>query len=308
MRNKLVKLPVAFGIASALLISPAAAQTVQRLYPGKAPGSEHWQLAENVRTMPNGGKIYTNVVDPEYISFLPEPAKATGDGVIVLPGGGLRALGVGDQSSPLIKRLNDAGIAVFVLKYRVLQMAPQPRPQQPPPSAGPRAAPEWPKFEIRNGNANPSPDDKELTTVLDLATEDAKVALRMIRMRAKEYRIDASRIGMIGTSAGGGVAIAAWMRRGQEEGPSYLASLFGPSLIDVSVPVNAPPLFMATDTDHGPVTDGLVALFQMWREAKRPVEFHSYEVPSSHFNESLWLDRFMAWLDEQKLIGKPAER
>ncbi|MEY4761763.1 MAG: hypothetical protein RLZZ200_1619, partial [Pseudomonadota bacterium] len=45
---------------------------------------------------------------PEFTAHLPEPDRATGTAVVVLPGGGLRRLG---DDSELIRRFNAAGIA-----------------------------------------------------------------------------------------------------------------------------------------------------------------------------------------------------
>lgn len=298
---------LALACAALLPLRAADAQEVQRLYKGKAPGSETWAYPEIERTSPDGGKSYGNVVDPEYIAYLPQASKANGTGIILLPGGGLRQLGVGREANAMIQRFNAEGIAVFVLKHRILQIPP--RPAEAPASAapaGPRPPIKFPKLEIRKANANPSPNDRALTNVLDLATEDAKVALRMIRAQAAKYRIDPHRIGMVGSSAGGGVAFAALLRRGGEEGPAFIGSLYGPSLIDVTVPADAPPLFIATETAHGPVTDGLVALFTLWKDAGRPVELHVFDVPNFAMSANLWIDRFMDWMREQKLIPVPA--
>lgn len=295
------------AIASALLSIglPAQAQEVQRLYQSKAPGSERWSLPEAVAPTPDGGKVFTNVVDPEYIAYLPDPAKADGSAAILLPGGGLRALYVGAEAKALIERMNAEGVAVFVLKYRVAQLPP--RPPVAPTGTAP-AAPVFPKLVIRNANANPSPNDKAIGTVFDFAVGDAQTALEMIRSRASRYRIDPRRIGMIGASAGGGVAIGALMRTASHAPPAFIASLYGPSLMDVVVPADAPPLFIATETSHGPVTDGLLALFALWKDANRPAELHVFDVPTFKMPATLWLDRFVGWMREQKLLGsRPAK-
>ena len=60
---------------------------------------------------------------------------------------------------------------------------------------------------IVNANANPEPDDAALAEVLELAVADAQAALRLVRRRAAEWRIDPARVGIMGFSAGGGVAV-----------------------------------------------------------------------------------------------------
>lgn len=284
-----------FALTLALVAaSPVAAQEVVKLYgPGKAPGSESWTLPETTVTRPDGRAATYNVVSPEFSVHLPSPALATGAGVIVLPGGGLRMLG---DDSELIRRFNDAGIAVFRLKYRVLQLPP-PAPAPRAPEAAPPMA--FPKLVIRNANANPAPGDAALTRVLDLAVEDALSAMRTIRKDSARYPVDPHRIGMLGTSAGGGVAIAALLRRGGDEGPAFLVSVFGPSLVDVAVPADAPPLFIAVEADHGPVTDGLLALDALWRQAGRHSELHVFDVPAFRMAADMWFPRMTGWLAER---------
>lgn len=247
--------------------------------------------------MPGGGQIYSDVRDPTLTAYLPDPAKANGSGVILLPGGGLRVLAVGGEAEDTIRRLTREGMAVFVLKYRILQDAPSSA------SASGSSAP--PHVVIRNGNANPAPDNAALTEVLRLAVDDARVALRMVRANAAQWHLDPSRIGMLGSSAGGGVAIGAELRKGSEAGPAFIGTLYGPSLMDVTVPKDAPPLFMATEADHGPVTEGLLALFPIWKGAGRSAELHIFQTP--RLETRLWLDRFVDWLREQHMFDRKTQ-
>ena len=286
-------LRAAVGMLCVSGVQPACAQQVIRLYPGAAPGSERWTIAETVRETPGGGAIISNVRDPSVTAYLPDPVRANGSAAIFLPGGGLRVLALGGESDAIIRRLTAEGMAIFVLKYRILQT--NGTPPAPPPT----------HLAIRNGNANPAPGDAALGEVLTLASDDARTALGMIRANAAKWHLDPARIGMIGASAGGGVAIAAELHPGEPR-PAFLATLYGPSLMDVSVAPDAPPLFMATEADHGPVTDGLLALFSIWKGAGRPAELHVIQTP--RLDTSQWLDRFVAWLGEQHMVGKAAAR
>lgn len=284
---------VAMGSASALA-GPAAAQEVTvRLYPGTAPGSEGWKLPEEA-----SGRGVRNVRDPELIAHLPAPGKSNGAAALILPGGALRGLSMGEETSALIKLLNANGIAAIVLKYRTLQLA---APAGPPPASFQGV---FPKQVIRNANANPAQSDGRLDEVLRFATADALAALRIVRGQAGKWRIDPARVGMIGSSAGGGVAMGAILSSASATAgkAAFFVSLYGPSLQDVKVPVDAPPLFIATETDHGPVTDGLIALYGLWREAKRPAELHIYEVPTFRMPVALYGERMIAWLREQKIV------
>jgi dienelactone hydrolase len=159
-------------------------------------------------------------------------------------------------------------------------------------------------MEIVNGNANPSPDDPVLTEVLRLATLDAQAALRIVHENAKGWNIDSDRIGIMGTSAGGGVGFAALVADAPaDEKPDFLISVYGPSLVDLSpAPEGAPPLFMVTEADHGPVTDGLIAAFSIWKAASRKAELHIYEVPNFTMTVGLWGRRLFDWMEEQGIL------
>jgi dienelactone hydrolase len=277
----------------------------ERLYAGAAPGSEAWTYPETEQRTPTGVTI-RNVRDPEIVAYLPARKRANGAAVILLPGGALRMLVMGQENKDIIARFNERGVAVIVLKYRTLQTPPAGAQQAPIPAAG--AAPAFlRKIEIRNANANPAPNDEKLNEVLRFATADAQEALRRVRSRADAWGIDKNRVGMIGSSAGGGVAVGALLANAPGATPDFIISLYGPSLQDVTVPANAPPLFIATETGHGPVTDGLLALFAMWRDSGKRAELHIYDVPNFAMPVSLWADRAFAWMDEQKLLT-PAPR
>jgi dienelactone hydrolase len=294
-------------LGSGICAAPALAQQHrERIYPGAAPGSESWKLPETETSNARGVTV-RNVRDPEILAYLPDPAGANGAAVIYAPGGALRMLAMGAEMQDVISRFNERGIAVIVLKYRTEQSPagapgqPTARPSAAAPAGGAPAG-MLRRFEIRNANANPAPGDEQLSTVLRLATADAQEALRRVRSHATGWRIDPKRVGMIGSSAGGGVAIGALLAGAPGATPDFIISLYGPSLQDVIVPKDAPPLFLATEADHGPVTDGLVALYSMWKNAGKRAELHIYEVPNFSMPVSLWSDRAFAWMTEQKLL------
>ena len=297
-RNTIFSRRLTFALAAAALIAaPAVAQQAMPLYPGVAPGSADWTQPETALPMPDGGTLYQNVTRPDLTAYLPPAVSATGAGVILLPGGALRLLAIGSEAKTLIERFNRAGIAVFVLRYRTLQMAPIAAG-----AAGGKMPARFPSMVIRHANANPSPDDPRLNAVFDDAVADAQRALAMVRDRAADYHLDPHRIGMIGSSAGGGVAIGAYLRR-HGEGPDFLISLYGPSLMNVAVPANAPPLFMATEADHGPVTQGLIDLFELWKVEGRSAELHIYDVPNGQMAPSLYIDRLLTWMRAHAIIA-----
>jgi acetyl esterase/lipase len=192
--------------AGLALCSGANAQTEIRLWPGTAPGSESWSIPESVTRSPSGDRVITNVSEPTLTVFLPDARIATGTAAVIAPGGALRVLGFDNEGVKVAEWLNERGIAGFVLKYRTLQQDAAARRGPPPSMGGPGTRQE---LVIVNGNANPAPDDDALSEVLELAVADAQAALRLVRERASEWRIDPTRVGLIGFSAGGGVGVGA---------------------------------------------------------------------------------------------------
>ena len=292
-------LPVA---ASAL--APAEAGP---LYPGPAAGSENWSEPRVVVECLGRRDVF-NTSEPRYELFLPEPAAASGAALLDLPGGGLRVLGMGDVANAQVQAMLDRGIAVMRLEYRTRQVPANAIDREctpPDPDAPPI---KFPKLEIVNGNANPAPDDPRGREVLGLAVADAQAAFAMLHARADELGLDPNRIGAIGTSAGGGVAFGTMLDDSApvETKPDFLVSIFGPSLQDVFVPDPAPPLFLVTEADHGPVTDGLLAVFSIWKDAGEKVELHVYEVPNFSMTAALWSPRLFAWMEERGILS-PAE-
>ena len=301
-------IPAVITVALLAFAMDAVAQAPEaiRLWPGKAPGSENWTLPEVTTSSPTGDRTITNVSDPTVTVFLPPPASATGTAVVVAPGGALRLLGWDNEGVKAAQWLNSKGIAALVLKYRTLQTMPGGRGRggaPPGAAAGPRK-----ELEIRNGNANPEPDDPALREVLQMGIADAQQALRLARRNAAAWRIDAARIGIMGFSAGGGIAVGTALADRSDASPDFLVSVYGPSLQDVNVPAHAPPLFIAVGSSHFNVTNGCLALFAAWKAAGKPAEIHVYDQVSAGFGMTTrglpvdsWKDRLLDWLIARKL-------
>jgi len=120
-----------------------------------------------------GGKPYSyveNVTRPTITIYSPK-AHNTGAAVIVYPGGGFNVLAIDIEGTEVCDWLTSNGITCVLLKYRV--------PCQ------------------HQGPYNECPQ----------AHQDAQRAMRIVRSRASEWRIDPNRIGVIGFSAGAHMAI-----------------------------------------------------------------------------------------------------
>lgn len=272
------------------------------LYPGEAPGSQDWTEPRVVTECRGDVTIY-NTSRPLYELYLPEAEHSTGVAVLMLPGGGLRMLGRGTGTDAEIEAFLAHGIAVMLLEYRTRQIAESEIDRQcrtPEPNAPPLR---FPSMQIVNGNANPAPDDTVGAQVLRFATQDAQTAFAMLHARSEELGLDRERIGVMGTSAGGGVAFGTMLADAPpEQRPDFFISIFGPSLQDVHVPDSAPPLFLVTEADHGPVTDGLLAVFSIWKAADEKVELHIYEVPNFSMTVDLWGPRLFEWMAERNVL------
>lgn len=275
------------------------AQEEIRLWQGKAPGSEDWTHQEARTSSAAGTTMIRDVVDPSMTVYLPDPAISTGVAVVVCPGGAFRALSWEGEGVAVARWLNKHGIAAFVLKYRLLKTG----------SQGSRTPlPISPKLEIKNANANPDPNNEELNRVIQFAISDGQQAIRLVRQNARKWNINPSKIGIMGFSAGGGVAVGTALLDDPAGYPDFLVSLYGPSQVDVKVPPNAPPLFVAVAANHKPVSMGCVALYTVWNEAGKPAELHVYSKGNGPFGmggrglpSDTWPDRFLEWLKAEGL-------
>jgi hypothetical protein len=290
------------------------------IWPGKAPGSEDWDFSERAVEGPGGSKTYSNVVNPTLTVYLPDKAKANGVAIVLCPGGAMRMLGFAEPERTAVW-LNSKGIAAFILKYRVVpdtasvsggaRSTGPPRPGTPDRKMGMGMGMgnELSFREIlnRNGNANPAPDNQEHLKVIRMAITDGHQAIRVLRRDAAKYNIDPKRIGILGYSAGGGVAVGTAVTESPDAYPDFVATIYGPSLVDVSVPPQGAPLFIAVMDGHFNVTNGCAALFVLWKEAKRPVELHVYDHgygPASGMPVATWTDRLYDWLITRKILAE----
>src|SRR5207247_2262574 len=146
-----------------------------RLWPNGALGSEGITAPEVSKpsTNPKYSKWPSNFTVTHYPSiyvFVPPKQNSTGAAMIVAPGGGHSQLVIEKEGWEIADWLNDRGIAAFVLKYR-LAKAP--------------------------GSTYTLPEH---------VYADAARAMRLVRSRAAEWKIDPARVGVGGFSAGGEVA------------------------------------------------------------------------------------------------------
>jgi acetyl esterase/lipase len=190
------------------------------LWPGPPPGA----------TKPLPKPEWAMFPDPAYPQLwikgiaVPEvsvfrPALADGSAILAIPGGGYGFLAVQNEGLHPAERFNADRTTVFVLSYRL-------------PGEG------WSNRSL-------------------VALQDAQRAMRLIRSRAAEFRIDPARLGILGISAGGHLAA--------DHAVSHAERVYAP--VDAADALSARPAFagliypvttMAVGLTHGGSRDALL--------------------------------------------------
>jgi len=237
-----------------------------------------------------GSRFARNVTVATLTPFLPDPAKASGAAVVVAPGGGFTTLSMENEGWNVARALADKGVAAFVLKYRLNQTPADPQ--------------EYEKAmrEMFTGkNPPPRPDPEKMMANLAPQIADARAAFALIRKRSAEWHIDPKKIGMVGFSAGAMLTMAT-TTNGEDAKPAFIGNIYGP-LAPMTVPADAPPLFIALAADDPFFGNGGYGIIDSWRAAKRPVEFHLFEQGGHGFGmypkettSTGWFDAFARWL------------
>lgn len=114
----------------------------------------------------------SKVQKPDIAVFLPSKANATGQAVVICPGGGYHILAYDWEGTDIAKWLNSLGVAGIVLKYRL-------------------------------------PADKCNIISYKSALMDAQRAIRLVRYHAYKWHINPDKVGIMGFSAGGHLASTA---------------------------------------------------------------------------------------------------
>lgn len=276
------------------------------IWPGLAPGSESWTWSEQESTL-HGDRTVRNVSTPTLEVFAPagEPG---GSAVIIAPGGAFYYLSIDHEGTELARRMAARGVAAFVLRYRV-RRTPEDDAEML------RLDRELAEHLERTG---PGASQRErigqaAVEARALAEEDGRQAIRFLRARARDWAIDAERIGFVGFSAGAGVAVAAATATERGSRPDFVAALYGPRPEEMIVPQDAPVLFLGHVSDDPVVpASESVALWEAWRATRQPVELHLFRSGGHGFgtkrqgaDSDAWLDLFERWLQGLGLVGSP---
>ena len=281
---------MAVAIAFTFLTACSArAQQVVNIWPGVAPGSENWTAKERVIENTPVGTVIFNVTTPTLTAYLPERSKATGTGVIIAPGGAFVALAISLESTEVARRLQERGIAAFVLKYRILE---------------------------KRGEGIPKNMDMDEVGKYGIA--DGIQALKVVRQHAAEWGVAPGRVGFMGFSAGAMVTSGALLQKDEAARPDFAAMIYGaPFGVMPAIPAKLPPMFLAWAQDDDVALAPIVRFYDALRAAGHKPETHIFSAGGHGFgmkkqgtSSDHWLDAFYYWLDAQGFARRegPAAR
>jgi acetyl esterase/lipase len=294
---------------SALPILGEEPPLVVEIWPGQAPeesgnfGAERTVMSPKLDrkqvevTEPT--RMITDVTKPTLTIYRPTKDQDTGTAVLICPGGGYWNLYWELEGEEVAVWLNKLGVTSIILKYRV-----------------PRH-PDEPKGE---------PARRPL--------QDAQRAVSLVRSKAREWGIHPQRIGMVGFSAGGHLAIAtatSFEKRTYEPidevdkiscrpdfailaYPGYLKAKDKDELAPgLRIPAGTPPVFLAHGGDDliSPPQHS-VLMYLALKQAGVPAELHVYAMAAHDFGVrasdhpcSTWTEACANWLRHQGFL-KPA--
>ena len=298
----------AIGVLLALVVlakSAAGAEPlVVELWPGKTPGDvglsepeKSFQYESPILGGPT--RLVTNVTRPTLTIYKPPADKDTGTAMLICPGGGYHNLFWELEGEEVAAWLNSLGMTGIILKYRC-----------------PR----------RPGDIKGEPPLGPLL--------DAQRAVSLVRSRAKEWAIDPQRIGMVGFSAGGHLALATatqFEKRTYERldaiddvscRPDFAVLCYSGYLKakdkdetspGITVPAGTPPILLAHSSDDKISTpEHSVFMYLALQRAGIPAELHIYASGDHDFgvrrNDKLpssWTHLCVKWLQSHKLLKTP---
>ncbi|MDJ1494848.1 alpha/beta hydrolase [Cytophagaceae bacterium DM2B3-1] len=277
------------------------AQQVLPLYPAKIPNTKSSKVTETGAT----SGIIRGITKPTLQVYLPEKDKATGTGVVIIPGGGYGVVVYQGEGIDIAKEFVKRGIAAFVLKYR-----------------------------LPNDSIMP---DKKIGPL-----QDAQQAIKFVRENASKWGVDTHKIGIMGFSAGGHLASteATHFEKSLIDNPEQISlrpdfqilvypvismsdslthqgsqtNLLGkdPSTESVKlfsnelqVTKNTPPAYITHTADDKVVdVDNSIAYFEALRREKVEVEMHIYP-KGNHgfiFHHPGWMEPLFDWMKRNNWI------
>jgi acetyl esterase/lipase len=279
---------------------PDEAHPIIQLWPSKAPGPDTTNGPEADLTKPTDALIagkplvhLGNVSVPTMTVYAPK-SNPNGVAVVVFPGGGYNILAIDLEGTEVCDWLNASGITCLLVKYRV-------------PGTGP-----YPKSAA--------------------ALQDAQRAVGLARAHAAELKIDPTRIGVLGFSAGAHLAVALSTHYDKRlydpvdaadqvscrpdfavvVYPGYLADEKADFLdkLDIHPDAKTPPAFIVQAEDDPVHVENATAYFLALKKAKVPAELHLYAEgghgyglrPQAKWPVTTWPQSVELWLQTIKIL------
>lgn len=269
------------------------AQKTEILWSGIPPGDIAGEVGEE-KIVVRGVKRVSNVSEPSITYFLSDSKKATGATVLVCPGGAYNILAIEHEGEDVCQWLNEIGVHAVLLKYRV------------------------PRRKNREPHAAP--------------LQDAQRAMGLIRRAGKNWKVPLTKLGLLGFSAGGNLAVMAatsFQSRSYEEvdssdnlscRPDFAMLIYPAYLLDeekkdrllphLQFNQDSPPFFFVhTEDDHIPAEGSILTHLALIKAGVVGNELHIYPFgghgyglrPSKH-SVSQWPKRAQSWLESMGLI------
>jgi len=278
---------ILFAAAAFSMLARAQEPPVIPIWPADKLAAEAATQHEVVTETAAHDHQVTNIHNPTITAYLPAPEKATGVAIVVAPGGGHRFLTMDREGYDVAKWMASIGVAGFVLKYRLAHA------------------------------------ENSHYTVED-ADQDAQRAIRVIRGRAEEWHVNPAKVGILGFSAGGEVAVLAATKfdRGKPDAsdaidrrssrPDFQVLIYpGVQPANIVVTKDTPPAFMLCANDDAGPSNAIPALAQALKKVGVPVEIHIYNSGGHGFGIrprplpiSSWPQRLQEWMVDRDILPK----
>jgi predicted alpha/beta superfamily hydrolase/acetyl esterase/lipase len=274
------------AVLALLTACSARSQQVVDVWPGVAPGSEGWTQTERIVEDTPLGAVAFNVVTPTLTAYLPDPARATGTGVVIAPGGYFVALTLDLEGDGVARWLQERGIAAFVLKYRIVE-------------------------KVTEG----VPVGMDMDAAGQYGIADGIQALRVVRQRAAEWGLMPDRVGLLGFSAGAMVTAGALTQEDAGARPSFAAMIYGgPFGVMPAIPAELPPVFLAWAQDDDVALGPVVRWHDALTAAGHEPEVHVFSSGGHGFGmrrqgttSDHWTEALYHWLEAQGLTRPPGD-